>query len=170
MLKNLIVLFVVLSCLLNAKQAFASAETTNVTTTQTDVVQADDTTAENQKEEVFEVKNAWARASIPSNRNSAAYFEAVNNTNNEVVIISASTSLANNVELHNSFVDEKGVSRMTAIDRVVIPPRSTIEFKPGGMHVMLFNLKKPFNQGDKFHLDLMIENAEPIKVECEIKN
>ena len=78
--------------------------------------------------------------------------------------------MANNVELHNSFVDEKGISRMTTIDRVVVPAGSTIEFKPGGMHVMLFNLKKMFKLGDKFQLKLIIENSDPITVDCEVRD
>lgn len=166
MLRNIVVLFLVLSFLLNAKIAFASGQETNNQSAQDSQEEA----ALSEENYNLNIKNVWARASIPSSRNSAAYFEIVNNTDKEYVIISASTSVANNVELHNSFVDEKGISRMTSIDKVVVPAGSTIEFKPGGMHVMLFNLKKSFNQGDKFNLTLFIENSDPITVECEVRN
>lgn len=116
------------------------------------------------------ISNVWARSSIASNPNSAAYLNFQNNSDNEIKIIAASApSIANNVELHNSFVDENGISRMVTLSKVAIPARSNIEFKPGGLHIMLFDLKRQLKKGEKFDLSLMIENGEPINLECEIK-
>lgn len=158
MLKNIVIFLVLGSLVFSSKISFADQQDVNNSQEQESNISA------------LEVKNVWARASIPSSPNSAAYFEIANSSEQEFVLVSASTTVANNVELHNSFVDEKGISRMTTIDRVVVPAGSTIEFKPGGMHVMLFNLKKPLNQGDKFNLKLIIENSDPIDVECEVRN
>ena len=57
-----------------------------------------------------------------------------------------------------SFVDEKGVSRMRFLDRkIVVPAKTTIELMPGAIHIMLFNLKKSLNVGDKFEIEVKIE-------------
>ena len=73
---------------------------------------------EGQSENELLVSGLWARASIPSSRNSSAYLVINNPSNREYVILAANApSFANNVELHNSFVDEKGISRMTTIDK-----------------------------------------------------
>ena len=123
-----------------------------------------------EKPKTLEITEAWARASIPSNKNSSAYMKVKNNTNEEFVIIAAtSPDVANNVELHNSFVDEKGISRMTSIDKVVVPVNSEIEFKTGSMHIMLMNLKKNLVAGDKFKINLIFDGKDPMEVEVEVK-
>lgn len=182
MLKKLLAIISVLSLLLNVSPVFA-ASSNGVAQTITNVDNATNSGSDGEKEpleedgfiveedgNLLEISDVWARASIPSSPNSAAYFKIKNNSKDEYVIVAASTMIANNVELHNSFIDEKGISRMTTIDRVIVPAESTIEFKPGGMHVMLFNLKKNIKQGDKFDLNIMIENDDPITVECEVRN
>lgn len=126
---------------------------------------------EDKKVEDLEITDVWARASIASSKNSAAYLKINNATDKEIVITAASApGIANNVELHNSFVDEKGVSRMSTIDKVVVPANSNIEFKPGGMHIMLFDLKSSLSAGEKFTLNLTVENGEPIVLQGEIRD
>ena len=141
------------------------------TTTQGAETVADEKDKKNEEATEVKVTDVWARASIASSANSAAYFKIHNPTDKEIVIIAANApEIANNVELHNSFVDEKGVSRMSTIDKVVVPANSDIEFQPAGMHVMLFDLKAPLNAGDKFMLHLIVENGETIKIEGQIRD
>lgn len=119
----------------------------------------------------IQVTGAWAMPSLSPNNNSAAYMEVANLTDKDVVIIGASASeIANNVELHKSFVDEKGVSRMTTVDKIVVPAKTTVKLTPLGMHVMLFDLKRTLNNGDKFKIELKIEGeTNAVVVETEVK-
>ena len=116
------------------------------------------------------VSDSWARASLSSNNNSAAYMSIKNTTDKQITIIGASAAvIANNVELHKSFVDEKGVSRMTSIDKIVVPANSTIDLEPGSIHIMLFDLKRRLVAGNKFKITLAIEGMEQISIDTEIK-
>lgn len=117
------------------------------------------------------ITGGWARKSMAPNNNSAAYMKISNKTDKDLVIIGASAAnVANNVELHNSFVDDKGVSRMTTLDKIVVPAKTDIELAPGGMHIMLFDLKKSLNVGDKFNIEVKIQDqATPVIVETEVK-
>ena len=93
-----------------------------------------------------------------------------NPTAEQITIIGASASrVANNVELHKSFVDEKGVSRMTSIDKIVVPAGSSIELMPGAIHIMLFDLKKNLAAGSKFDIVIKIEGKDPITIEALVK-
>ncbi len=139
MLKNILLFLVTAAFFLNNSISIASGQNGNNSQTKITTDNSDEDLKDKNYNDALEIKDVWARASIPSNSNSAAYFTITNNSKSDFVIISANTSIANNVELHNSFVDEKGVSRMTSIDRVVIPAGGTIKFQPGGLHVMLFN-------------------------------
>ena len=58
---------------------------------------------------------------------------------------------------------------MTSIDKIVVPAKSEIELKPGGMHVMLFDLKRNLSTGDKFTIDINIEGMDPISVESSVE-
>lgn len=121
-------------------------------------------------EDTLEVSAAWARASLSSNNNSAAYMSINNPTDKQITILGASAAtVANNVELHKSFVDEKGVSRMTSIDKIVVPANSTISLAPGGIHIMLFDLKRKLNPGDSFKIVLAVEGMDAIIVDAEVK-
>ncbi len=118
----------------------------------------------------LEITDVWARKSMSPNNNSAAYMKINNPTGEQITIIGASASrVANNVELHKSFVDEKGVSRMTSIDKIVVPAGSSIELMPGAIHIMLFDLKKNLAEGDKFDITIKIEGKDPIVLEATVK-
>ncbi len=116
------------------------------------------------------IYDAWARKSLSSNSNSAAYMKINNPTNRSITIVGASASkIANNVELHKSFVDDKGISRMTSIDKIVVPAQSEIELKPGGIHIMLFDLKNRLITGNQFTINVKTEEGKIISFESIVK-
>lgn len=117
------------------------------------------------------VSDPWIRKSMPPNNNSAAYMKIRNTSNKDIKIIGASASIiANNVELHKSYVDEKGVSRMVSLDLIVVPANTEIELEPGSLHIMLCDLKKNLNPGDKVNLEIKIEGSDkPLVVKAEIR-
>jgi copper(I)-binding protein len=122
------------------------------------------------KEVTIKLSGAWARASFSSNNNSAAYMSINNPTDKQITILGASAAtVANNVELHKSFVDEKGISRMTSIDKIVVPANSTISLAPGGIHVMLFDLKRKLAAGGKFKMILALEDKDAVAIDVVVK-
>lgn len=124
----------------------------------------------NSEQKAF-VTDAWARKSASPNNNSAAYMKINNPTQKQVTIIGASAPMvANNVELHKSFVDERGISRMVSIDKIVVPAESSVELSPGGIHIMLFDLKRQLVENDKFQLTLSVSEGEPIVTEVTVSN
>lgn len=119
----------------------------------------------------LEFVKPWARPSMSASNNSAAYFTIKNNSDKEYILIGASAAdTANNVELHQSFVDEKGVSKMTNVDKMVIPSRAEVVLKPGGNHIMLFDLKRNLKTGDKFKLELKFDKSDPKTIEVEVSS
>lgn len=113
------------------------------------------------------VLNAWARPSTTNN--SAVYFEIFNDSNLDYNLVNVSSDIANKVELHESFVDEKGVSRMVKLDKLVIPAKSSAVLQPGGMHIMLLDIKTILKVGDHFDLSLYFDNGLQKVVQVEVK-
>jgi hypothetical protein len=127
---------------------------------------------QNQKQsDKLTFENVWARPTMLPSNNSAIYMTIKNNTDSDIVLIGASaTDVANNTELHKSFVDDKGVTKMTALDKVVIPARGTVDFAPNGTHIMLFDLKHTLVMGDKFKAELKFEGMDPQTIDVLIKH
>jgi copper(I)-binding protein len=66
--------------------------------------------------------------------------------------------VAKTVEVHNMTV-ENGVMKMFPVEGVDLPAGKPVKLAPGGYHVMLINLQKPLNAGDKVPLKLTFELA-----------
>ena len=67
-----------------------------------------------------------------------------------------------------------GVMRMRSIPRFELPAGKTVKLAPGGMHLMVFNLKQPLKAGDKLPLVLTIQGAgastATLEIEAEVRS
>lgn len=114
----------------------------------------------------LKVEDAWARPGIPGG-NSAAYF-VIQNGGAADVLLSASGNVASAVELHISKMQD-GTMMMEQQEKVDVPANSAVEFKPGGLHVMLISLPKELKAGDSFPLTLRFQNAGEIQINVPVK-
>lgn len=114
------------------------------------------------------IHNPYARATPPNAPNSAVFMMLHNPSSNERHLISASTSVAKTVELHNH-VMEGDMMKMREVDEIVIPAKGMAELKPGSLHIMLFDLKKPLVEGESIDLTLNYANGETMTLQAPIK-
>jgi periplasmic copper chaperone A len=50
-------------------------------------------------------------------------------------------------------------NRMVRIEEVPIPARDTVEFKPGSLHIMIFNMPKTIQKGSELSLTLRFQRS-----------
>jgi len=93
------------------------------------------------------IKAAWVQEGLPSQKTTAAYMLIENHGPNEIELLSASTEIANVVELHKMQLED-GMMRMRRVDSIRIPAGGNVELKPGGYHLMVIGLKKEIKEGD----------------------
>jgi copper(I)-binding protein len=105
----------------------------------------------------IDVADAWARPPIGQNRNTAAYLTLTNHGAEPDRLLKASTSVAGKAELHTTMRDGD-VMRMREVNTVELKPGAAVKFAPGGLHVMLLDMK-PVKAGDSFTLTLEFEKA-----------
>jgi len=117
----------------------------------------------------LEFHDVWARKSLTHGANSAIYMEINNPTDKEYVIRAAESEVAENTELHESFVDENGIARMMALDKIVVPARARISLKPKSLHIMLLGLQRTLKEGDKIQFTLEIEDSDPVALIAVVK-
>jgi copper(I)-binding protein len=99
------------------------------------------------------IRNGWVQEGPPSQTITAAYMTIENQTGADISLRSASTEVAQTVELHKmELVD--GIMKMHRVETIDIPAGGTAELKPGGYHLMVIGLKKELKAGDKVTITL----------------
>ncbi len=114
------------------------------------------------------IRDVWARPALAGN-NGAVYFVIENGTNADDTLLNAAADIASATEVHMSMADGNGVMSMQMQEAVSVPARDQVEFKPGGLHIMLVELTKDLNVGDTFALTLNFEKAGEIVLQVEVK-
>lgn len=119
----------------------------------------------------LDVREAWVREAAEGQASTAAYFVIENRSAAAMTLVGVTSAAAATAELHTmqmqptpppsgmpSTIPMGRMMRMMQVDRVVVPAHGTVEFKPGGYHVMLFKVAKPLVVGQT--VDLTLEFAD----------
>ena len=120
--------------------------------------------------ETVSVRNAWVRATAPGQKTAAAYLDLTSGA--DAALIAAESPAAGKAELHSMNMDG-GVMRMRPVQKIGLPAKKTVKLAPGGLHIMLLDIKQPLKEGDKVPLLLKFQGAgkapSTVKVEAEVR-
>ncbi|GHC93174.1 hypothetical protein GCM10007320_43850 [Pseudorhodoferax aquiterrae] len=105
-----------------------------------------------------DVKNAWARPSVPGQSGTGAFMQL--SAPQGLRLVGASTPLAGVAELHEMRMDDNTMRMRELKDGLALPARQTVELKPGGYHLMLMDLKQPLAKGTQLPLTLRFVDAQ----------
>ena len=114
------------------------------------------------------VTNAYMPAVPPVSRTAAVYLKLKNVSQSKVVLSGVSTSIAKHAMFHQS-IESEGLVKMKHLSKLEIQPGETIEFSPGGMHIMLMGLQVKSSQ-DVFKLNLIFENQTSQTIEVNVRS
>jgi hypothetical protein len=115
------------------------------------------------------IDHPWARATPPGAKSGGAFLTIENRGATPDKLVDAATPAAKFVEIHEMSM-EGGMMKMRAVPGVEIKPGAKAELKPGGFHVMLFDLKQPLKAGDAFPLTLVFEKAGKVEVSVVVED
>lgn len=117
------------------------------------------------------ITEAWIKEPIYPNNNSAVYLTINNLDKSDHFLINVyAMGLANNIEIHKSFVDENGIGRMVKIDKITIPAETSVKFLPGGLHIMLFDLKKKLVVGKTYKINFVFDDGKTLSVNAVVRS
>lgn len=115
--------------------------------------------------------NAWVRAPAPGQKIVGAYLELTSSRAGALAAVSS--PVASRVEMHTMTLED-GVMRMRAVERIDLPAKATVKLAPGGLHLMLIDLKQSLKAGDKvpLMLTLRVPGApdETLAVEADVRS
>lgn len=112
------------------------------------------------------VEDAWVRGTVAQQTATGAFMRltAAQNTR----LVGASSPVAGVVEVHEMAMD-KDVMRMRAVPVLELAAGRTVELKPGGLHVMLMDLKRPLQVGEAVPLTLVFEDGARQRFSQEVR-
>lgn len=84
------------------------------------------------------VDKGYVRLAAVKGQPAAAYF-TLHGGPKDLTLLSVNTEYAIRSEMHESMT-AGGMSSMKPIDHLALPANGTLEFKPGGRHVMLYDV------------------------------
>jgi len=112
------------------------------------------------------VSEPWIRGTVAQQKATGLFLKLSSAAGGKLV--SASTPAAGVVEIHEMAMDGD-VMRMRAVPGVELPPGKTVEFKPGGYHVMLMDLKQQLKPGDSVSVSLVVQGRDGTRQTLEFK-
>ncbi|GGA64351.1 copper chaperone PCu(A)C [Pelagibacterium lentulum] len=115
------------------------------------------------------INHPWSRATPPVTPVAGGYLTLTNDGDIADRLVSISSPLSERVEIHESAVSN-GVASMRPVQNgVVIGAGETIEFQPGGMHIMFMKPSHPLKEGERFAAKLTFERAGTVEVEFVVQ-
>ena len=115
------------------------------------------------------VQDPWVRGTVAQQKGTGMFARIT--SAQPARLVSASSPAAGVVEIHEMLM-QGDVMRMRAIPGLDLPAGKTVELKPGGLHIMLIDLKQPLEPGKTVPVTLVVETGgkrESIEVKVPVR-
>jgi copper(I)-binding protein len=113
-------------------------------------------------------KDVWVREA-PAGRPTTAVFLVLTNSGTAARhVVSGATAAADTLELHEMKRDGN-MMQMSPVSRITIPAGGDVTLRPGGLHLMLFGLRKPLVAGDTIRVSLTLDDGTTLEVPAEVR-
>ena len=116
--------------------------------------------------EGIEVREAWARPAAQGG-NGAVYFVIRSSEADELTGVSSDVAQA--AEMHESMMNGD-VMEMHHLESVPLGAGEEVKFEPGGLHIMLVNLKQDLKTGDEIKVTLHFKNYQDIQLRVPVQD
>lgn len=116
----------------------------------------------------IEIADAWIRFAPPAMKMHAGYFTMTNAGSAERELVAVESPAYGGVALHISR-EQDGVATMEHVAQVAVPPGGTVEFAPGGLHLMLMEPKAAQAEGAHVPLTLVFQDGERVEIRATVK-
>jgi periplasmic copper chaperone A len=103
-----------------------------------------------------------------SDRNGVVYLTLRNTRAEADRLVGVESPVAHLAEIHHSQLED-GIMRMRRVGTVSVGGGETVEFRPGGLHLMLIHLDRSLQPGERFPVRLHLEQEGWREVEAEVR-
>lgn len=99
----------------------------------------------------------------------AGYFVLENEGRDTVRVDSIVVSVAGVTELHETTIDSAGVARMRPVEMLVVPPDSTVRLRPGGLHLMVLDVRRELRAGERVPMTVWINGGRSLTTTAAVR-
>lgn len=115
------------------------------------------------------ITQAWARATPGGAKTGGGFLTIENKGSSPDKLVGISADVAGKVEVHQMSTDN-GVMKMRPVEGgLTIGPGKTVKLAPGGLHLMMMDLKSPLKQGEKLPVTLQFEKAGKVQITLDVQ-
>ena len=114
-----------------------------------------------------EIEKPWSRATAPGATMAAGYMTVRNKSASPDKLLGVTSPAAARVETHVTIKDGD-IVRMREVKGYDVPANGVLELKPGGAHLMLVDIKRPFKDGEKIPATVKFEKAGELKIDLQV--
>jgi len=115
----------------------------------------------------IEVHQPYVRLA-PPNAPAAGAFMVIRNTGSkDVKVVKADNPASRVTELH-THLNEAGVMKMRQVPAIEIKAGGEAKLQPGGLHIMLIDLKAPLQEGDNIAITLGFDDGSSKQVDAKV--
>lgn len=113
------------------------------------------------------VQEPYVRLAPPNAPATGAFMVIRNNGDKDIKVLRADNPASKVTEIH-THLNDGGVMRMRPVAAIEIKARGEAVLKPGGLHVMLIDLKAPMREGDIVPITLTFDDGSSKQVEAKV--
>lgn len=114
------------------------------------------------------IEDPYARPTVSAQKVGGAFLH-IENKGAADKLIGASSTISKEVQLHMMSM-EGNIMRMREVKAIDIPANGSVKLQPGGLHLMLIDLKAQLKEGDQIPVKLKFEKAGEIEVQFHVKD
>lgn len=113
----------------------------------------------------LEIISPWARATPPGQQIGGIYLGIRNTGTEPISLVKAETPVARRTDLHQIKFDKGYPEMLPADGPVEIRPGEEVEFKPGGLHLMMQGMQELLRVGKSYPLTLSFSDGRTVTVD-----
>ncbi len=106
------------------------------------------------------VEEAWVRPSVGGQQGAGGYMKLT--ARDSLRLVGASSPVAGVAEVHEMKMNGE-VMTMRAVKTLDLPAGKTVVLAPGGLHLMLMDLKQPLLAGSSVPLTLLLQDSRGVQ-------
>jgi hypothetical protein len=113
------------------------------------------------------VQDPYVRLAPPNAPATGAFMVIRNNGDKDVKVLKADNPVSRATELH-THLNEGGVMKMRPVPAIDIKAKGEAALKPGGLHIMMIDLKAPMKEGDVVPITLSFDDGSSKQVDAKV--
>jgi periplasmic copper chaperone A len=112
--------------------------------------------------------DAWVREAMGARKVTAVFLTLENTGTTSRSVVSGTADVAETLELHE-MVRDGTMMKMSPVKSIEVPAGARTELKPGGLHLMLFGLKRTLAEGDSVRVTLAMDDGSTLAITAGVR-